>query len=60
MTQLLDEAADALERRIFFEQFSGRYGELCDDSAQWEEIAGEREAEAGARAIGHGEPGSQG
>lgn len=25
MTQLLDEAADALERRVFFEQFSLRY-----------------------------------
>lgn len=52
MTQLLDEAADALERRLFFEQFSARYDELRDDGAQWQEIEGERKAEAAALADG--------
>jgi predicted DNA-binding protein len=42
MTQLLDEAADALERRVFFEQFSLRYKELRSDPAAWCEIEAER------------------
>ncbi|MGD9754443.1 MAG: hypothetical protein AB7W59_25920 [Acidimicrobiia bacterium] len=52
MTQLLDEAVDALERRLFFEQFSARYDELRDDSAQWQEIEEERNAEAAVLADG--------
>jgi predicted transcriptional regulator len=46
MTQLLDEAADALERRVFFGQFSARYDELRADSHAWAEIVGERAAES--------------
>ena len=49
MTQLLDEAVDALERRLFFEQFTARYDKLRD-GPQWAEISGERVAEAGALA----------
>ncbi len=45
MTQLLDEAADALERRLFFEQLTHRYEELRSDVAAWEEIEAERAAE---------------
>jgi hypothetical protein len=48
MTQLLDEAADALERRVFFDQFAARYEELRADPAAWGEIEGERLAEGGA------------
>lgn len=48
MTQLLDEAADALERRVFFDQFSARYAALRTDSRAWDEIEAERAAESGA------------
>ena len=47
MTQLLDEAADALERRLFFEQLTARYGQLRDDPEAWEAIEAERAAESG-------------
>ena len=50
MTQLLDDAADALERRVFFEQFTARYDELRDDRAAWAAIEGERTVESGASA----------
>lgn len=48
MTVLLDEAADALERRVFFDRFSSRYEELCGDEEAWQSIEAEREAESGA------------
>jgi predicted transcriptional regulator len=48
MTQLLDDAADALERRVFFDQFSGRYEALRADPRAWAEIAAERTVESGA------------
>jgi predicted transcriptional regulator len=48
MTQLLDEAADALERRVFFDQFSARYRQLRADRAAWGEIEAERAIEGGA------------
>jgi predicted transcriptional regulator len=48
MTQLLDEAADALERRVFFDQFSARYEALRADPAAWGEIETERGIESGA------------
>jgi predicted transcriptional regulator len=48
MTQLLDEAADALERRVFFDQFAARYEELRGDPIAWGEIEAERLAEGGA------------
>ncbi len=38
MTQLVDEAAAALERRVFFGRFSARYEELRADPAAWDEI----------------------
>jgi predicted transcriptional regulator len=46
MTQLLDEAADALERRVFFNQFSARYEELRADPHAWAEVEAERAAES--------------
>lgn len=50
MTELLDEAADALERRLFFEQFRARYGELRGDPDSWAEIEAERAGESSALA----------
>lgn len=47
MTELLDEAADALERRVFFDQFAERYAELRRDTRAWQEIEAERETENG-------------
>lgn len=48
MTQLLDEAADALERRLFFDQLSSRFRELRLDGPAWAEIETERAREHGA------------
>jgi hypothetical protein len=48
MTQLVDEAADALERRVFFDHFSTRYEELRSDPAAWRAIEEERAIESGA------------
>ncbi|HZK72450.1 MAG TPA: hypothetical protein VFD88_00405 [Clostridia bacterium] len=48
MSQLLDEAADALERRVFFDRFSSRYEGLRADPVAWGEIEAERTAESGA------------
>ena len=48
MTQLLDEAVDALERRVFFDEMSARYSELRDDPDAWAEIESERAVESHA------------
>lgn len=48
MSQLVDEAADALERRVFFDQFSARYEALRCDTDAWSEIEAERAVEGGA------------
>ena len=48
MTQLLDEAADALERRLFFDQMTERFDALRHDDAAWAEIETERAVEHGA------------
>ena len=42
MTQLLEEAADALERRVFFDQLRARYGELRADASEWAVLQAER------------------
>lgn len=47
MTQLLDEAAEALERRVFFDHLSARYEVLRADPAAWSEIETERSVESG-------------
>jgi hypothetical protein len=47
MSRLLDEAADALERRVFFDQFSARYEALRGDVSAWGEIEAERTVESG-------------
>jgi hypothetical protein len=48
MTELVDEAADALERRVFFDQLAARYDVLRGDPAAWSEIEAERTGESGA------------
>jgi hypothetical protein len=46
MSQLVDEAADALERRVFFDQLSARYETLHADPEAWGEITAERDVES--------------
>lgn len=48
MTQLLDEAADALERKLFFESLHLRYDDLRQIPDEWAEIEHERRLESGA------------
>lgn len=48
MTAVVDDALDALERRVFFEQFNERYAELREDEAAWSAIEHERAIEEGA------------
>jgi hypothetical protein len=48
MTQLLDEAADALERRVFFERLSAGYDALRSDPSAWAELEAERSVESGS------------
>jgi hypothetical protein len=45
----LNEAADPLERRAFFDEFWARYDDLRDDPTAWAEIEAERASESGAR-----------
>jgi len=46
MTELLDEAVDALERRVFFVRLEDRYRELRADPEAWAQIQAERTAES--------------
>jgi hypothetical protein len=48
MSQLVDEAAEALERRVFFDQLSSGYEALRADEATWSEIEAERRVESGS------------
>lgn len=48
MTAVVDDALDALERRVFFESVNARYAELRADESGWSEIEAERAAEEGA------------
>jgi predicted transcriptional regulator len=48
MTRVLDEAVDALERRVFFDLLNRRYGALQQDAAARAEIEGEHRVEEGA------------
>jgi hypothetical protein len=46
MTQLVDEAVDALEHRVFFDQLSVGFDALRDDANAWAEVEAERRAES--------------
>lgn len=48
MTAVVDDAVEALERRLFFEHYNARYAELRADPSMWQEIQDERAAESGA------------
>lgn len=48
MTAVVDDALDALERRVFFEALNAGYGELREDEDAWAEIEAERAAEEAA------------
>ncbi len=48
MSQLVDEAAEALERRVFFDRLSAGYSALRDDPSAWLEVEAERTVESGA------------
>jgi predicted transcriptional regulator len=47
MTQLVDEAVDALERRVFFDQLTVGYDALREDASAWAEVELERNTENG-------------
>jgi hypothetical protein len=47
MSQLVDEAAEALERSVFFDQLSSGYETLRGNPGAWTEIESERDAESG-------------
>ena len=48
MTAVVEDALEALERRIFFEAFNTRYGELRADPTAWAQVEEERHREEGA------------
>ncbi len=48
MSQLVDEAAEALERRLFFEKLSSSFETLRGDPEAWAEVEAERAIESGA------------
>ncbi len=48
MSQLLDDAADALERRVFFDQLHAGFAALRAEPDAWNAIQRERAAESGA------------
>jgi hypothetical protein len=48
MTSLLEDAADVLEKQVFFAEFSERYAQLREDSDAWAEIEQERRSESAA------------
>ena len=50
MSQLVDEAAEALERRLFFEELSSGFERLRADPKAWAEVEAERAIESGALA----------
>ncbi len=48
MTDLLDEALDGLERKVFFDTLNARYRELRAEPGAWAAIEAEREADQDA------------
>jgi predicted transcriptional regulator len=52
MTQLVEEAADALERRLFFARLAERFDGLRGDAGVWAEVEAKRAIEHGSIADG--------
>jgi predicted transcriptional regulator len=48
MTAVVEDALDALERRVFFDSLNARYEELRADEDQWAQIEAERGVEGRA------------
>ena len=48
MTELLDDAASAVERDLFFTNLESRYESLRDDPVAWSSIVHERNIERGS------------
>jgi hypothetical protein len=46
MTVIVDQALDALERRVFFDSFNATYRSLRDDAVAWAAIESERSVES--------------
>jgi len=46
ISQLVEEAVDALERKEFFNHLTARYDELRANPSMWQEIEAERAAES--------------
>jgi predicted transcriptional regulator len=45
MTEVIDDAVEALERKVFLTRLNKRFGELRDDPAAWAGIERERALE---------------
>lgn len=45
MTAVVEDALDALERRVFFDSLNARYEELRADKAAWAAVEAERAVE---------------
>lgn len=52
MTEVLDDAVDALERRVFFDELNEGYAALRADPEKWAAVGAERAAEERARGDG--------
>jgi predicted transcriptional regulator len=52
MTEVLDAAVDALERKLFLEGLNDRFAEIRADPDEWAEIERERSVEEGATTDG--------
>ena len=48
MTEVVDDAVEALERTVFFQRLNSRFDELRADQAAWQEIERERALEEGS------------
>lgn len=48
MTAVVDEAIDALERRVFFDRLNARFGDMRTDEQAWREVTAERAVEEGS------------
>ena len=48
MTQLLEDAADALERRVFFDQMHEGFAALRAEPGAWDAVQRERAVESGS------------
>jgi predicted DNA-binding protein len=48
MTQVLDDATEALERRMFFDELAAGFERMRDDPATWAAVEAERAAEEAA------------